>query len=176
MARTAPGRGHQAGLPPRDSSDLLSISSPADFNHREQRFPCTLGTQGLSGVALPKFWLGAEVVVSQCCVRLPKATCQQGDAGAHTGLVPPSPPATPSCLPPGSLQGALTVPGDACALVPLIAAWSLGSSPSPLLLVPGTPLVGVNNLPFPAEHQDRIKAHGEPFAKTRLSLVGCGMW
>lgn len=78
VARTAPGLGHRAGLPPRDSSDLLSVSSPADFNHRDQRFPCTLGTQGPSGVALPKLWLGAEVVVSQCCMRLPKATWSAG--------------------------------------------------------------------------------------------------
>ena len=78
------------------------------------------------------------------------------------------PPATPSCQPLGYLQGAVTVPGDVCALVPLIAARSLGSSPSSLLLLPGPPPLVVNNLPFPAEHQDPIKAHrGEPFTKTK---------
>lgn len=60
----------------------------------------------------------------------------------------------PSCHPIVSeclLQGAATVRGDVCPLVPLIAAWSLGWSSSSLPLVPGPPPVAVNNLPFPAE-------------------------
>lgn len=52
------------------------------------------------------------------------------------------PPATPSCQPLSSLHGALTVPGDVCVLVPLKTAWSLGSSSSSLLPVPGPLLLG----------------------------------
>lgn len=117
------------------SSQPGSVSAPADFNHRKQRLPCTLDTQGQSGVALPKRWLGAEVVALQCCVCLPKATCQQGDTGACTGLVQPS-LLPPYCVSPWGLFKVLCLE----MRVHQIAAWSLGPSSSSLL-VPGTLLL-----------------------------------
>lgn len=104
------------------------VSAPANFNCKKQVF------------LHPGYPVGATLWwpfpnagwVQRCLHRSAACACPKPWVGRVT-LMPgvTAPPATPSRQPLGSLQGAFTVPGDACALVPLTAAWSLGSSPHP---------------------------------------------